>query len=256
MIPLVVPPLTNLRVMVTRPALQSKSLCNAIVKLGGEAIRFPVLEIQARAVSLVSTHYDLVIFVSANAVVHGASLLSQITLPPQIAVIGNATAAALKEKGFASTIVAAAPFNSESLLHHAALQSPPKSILLIKGVGGRDALQETLLARGAQVETVEVYERVTATVDKDDLSVVQRALREAAIHVITLTSADIAQALTSLLNETDLAMVRRCAVLAGSQRIAAQLPSMGWRSECVVSESPDDESMLKALTRWHSRSRG
>lgn len=255
MIPLVIPPLSNLRVLVTRPAVQSESLCNGIAKLGGEVIRFPVLEIKSREVVLSSAHYDAVIFVSANAVTHGATLLKQLNGSPQIAAIGTATAAALKTAGIDATITSPPPFNSESLLQHEALQSPPKHILLIKGLGGRDALRDTLIARGARVDSVEVYERITATVDEQARAALQRALREAAIDVITLTSMDIAHALSSLLDEADLALAQRCNVLAGSSRIAVQLSSLGWKGECLISDSPDDGTMLKALTRWHARAR-
>ena len=249
MIPLVIGPLTNLQVLVTRPALQAESLCNSIVKLGGEVIRFPVLDVKAREVKLASANYDLIIFVSSNAVTHGAKLLKQLHHTQRIAVIGNATAAALKALDVEAAIVAPPPFNSEALLQHAALQAPPKLILLVKGVGGRDLLYDTLLTRGAQVEVAEVYQRIPAKADETTRSTVQRGLYDGTIDVLTLTSTEIARAMSSMLDPLDFLRVKGCTVLAGSARIAEELPALGWRGPILISATPDDESMLNALTR-------
>ena len=255
MIPLVIPPLSNLHVLVTRPAQQSQSLCNAIVKLGGEVIRFPVLDIKPRQAILSSTHYDLIIFVSANAVINGAWLFRQLIPSPQVAVIGHATATALQDAGIEATIIAGLPFSSEALLQHEALQSPPARILLIKGTGGRHILRDTLIARGAQVDAIEVYERVITTADAQSRSVLQLALRDGTVDVITVTSMDIAHALSSLLDAPDLELAQQCMVLAGSVRIAMQLPALGWKGERIVSDSPDDDAMLRTLICWHTRRR-
>lgn len=255
MIPLVIPPLTNLRVLVTRPVHQAQSLCAAITKLGGEAIHFPVLDIKRREITLIENQYELAVFVSANAVTHGVSTLQQLTERPLIAAIGKATASALQAAGVEVAITAPPPFNSEALLQHEAMQSPPKSILLIKGLGGRDLLRDSLVSRGATVMVAEVYERVAASVSETAQQALNKALHEGTIDVISITSIDIAEAFASLLDQTALLSVQACTVLAGSRRIADQLPSMGWQGEIVVSDSPDDESMLATLKRWHARAR-
>ncbi len=259
MIPLVIPSLTNLRVLVTRPAHQAQSLCKQIQRFGGIALAFPVLEIKPLEFVLPIETYDLLIFVSVNAVAHGLSLLKMQhelnNTSPLIAVIGNATAAALEQLGYKPDVVAAAPFNSEALLKHEALQSPPARILLVRGVGGREVLRDTLLARGSVVEVMEVYERVTAVVDNNARTEILRALREGLIDVITITSTDIVNALMPLFDANDLELLQRVAVVAGSVRIAARLSACGWQGECIVSASPDDAAMLRALIRWHSRAR-
>ena len=74
MIPKVVPPLTGLTILVTRPAAQCAMLCEEIERQGGSAIAFPAVEIEPVAVqtTLAAVDYDLVVFVSVNAVEHGA----------------------------------------------------------------------------------------------------------------------------------------------------------------------------------------
>ena len=64
MIPLVIPSLTNLRVLVTRPAHQAQALCKQIQRFGGNVLSFPVLEIKPLEVVLPVEAYDLLIFIS------------------------------------------------------------------------------------------------------------------------------------------------------------------------------------------------
>src|SRR5690606_23467170 len=67
--------LNGLNVMVTRPAHQAESLCQAIVKQGGLVTRFPTIEIKPTlSPSNLSTFLkrakraDILIFISQNAV--------------------------------------------------------------------------------------------------------------------------------------------------------------------------------------------
>src|SRR6185312_7929856 len=95
-IPKVLPPLTDLTVLVTRPAAQCAVLCEEIVRQGGSAIAFPAVEIEplAIAAAVAPVEFDLVVFVSVNAVEHGARQISKGSRT-RIAAIGRATAAAL-----------------------------------------------------------------------------------------------------------------------------------------------------------------
>ena len=96
MIPKVVPPLTDLTVLVTRPAAQCAALCEEIARQGGAAIPFPAVEIEPVAVqsSVTAVDYDLVVFVSVNAVEHGVRHVTK-GARTRVAAIGRATAAAL-----------------------------------------------------------------------------------------------------------------------------------------------------------------
>jgi len=123
-IPKVVPPLTGLTVLVTRPAAQCAMLCAEIEGRGGSAIAFPAVEIEpvaVQAAAVAAADYDLVVFVSVNAVEHGAQQVIK-SARTRIAAIGRATAAALAAAELAADIVPEAGFNSEALLAHPELQ--------------------------------------------------------------------------------------------------------------------------------------
>src|SRR3989338_2621030 len=190
-------PLQGVRVLVTRPAAQAQSLAQRIEQAGGEAIRFPTLEIAAaRDVATLErvlagiAHFDLAVFISPNAVAHGlAHLKMHGGLPARltIAAIGRSTARALTEAGIVNPITpvdgsdpATAPGvalpppsleSSEALLARPELQQVAgKRVVIFRGEGGRALLGDTLRARGAQVEYAECYRRVRPNTDAAPLS--------------------------------------------------------------------------------------
>ena len=86
--------LEGVGVLITRPRRQSAELADAVSKLGGRPIEFPVIEPRPRSAADVATtaaglaEPDLVIFVSANAVRFGIDYAAA-----KVAAIGPATAA-------------------------------------------------------------------------------------------------------------------------------------------------------------------
>lgn len=261
MIPLLVAPLTDLTVWVTRPALQSNSLGERIRALGGEALLLPVLDIVPRAAAMPAHAHELLIFTSVNAVTHGLPVLqSQFELAatsgikPLVAAVGASTAAALTQHGYRVDLVPDRA-NSEGLLAAALLQLPPPRVLIVRGIGGRELLQTTLTTRGSQVTLCEVYARAPATPDAVQTDAVVTRLRAGELDVISATSVDTLHALLALLDAADRQLARQATLLAGSARIAAQAAQLDWRGECVASASPDDQHLLGALVRWRMRAR-
>ncbi|MBT3504939.1 MAG: uroporphyrinogen-III synthase, partial [Piscirickettsiaceae bacterium] len=65
-------PLKGIRVLVTRPEAQAKTLLERLVTLGAEVVALPVIEIVAIAptswLAVDLTEQDMLIFVSRNAV--------------------------------------------------------------------------------------------------------------------------------------------------------------------------------------------
>lgn len=254
MIPLLMPPLSGLQILVTRPTLQAAGLCARIIELGGTAITLPALAIQARDVTPPAERFDLLIFISSNAVEHGIAILK--TQPQaRIAAVGAATTHALQSLDYAVDVAPERSANSEALLAHPLLQSPPPHILIVRGVGGRELLRDALLARGSQVEVAEVYERIPLTPDPEQYQAVKTLLHAGELDVISVTSIEILQALDAMLDADTKSSARQCVLLAGSTRIAAAARQLGWIGEHIIADSPEDAAMMTALTRWHTRGR-
>ena len=110
--------------------------------------------------------YDLIVFVSVNAVAHGAHLISK-GPRTRIAAIGKATAAALAAQTSLPPISFPKPASTAkpcSRIRICTLASGAR-VLIVRGAGGRELLQETFVARGLIVETREVYRRVRPQID-------------------------------------------------------------------------------------------
>jgi uroporphyrinogen-III synthase len=244
--------LQGLHILVTRPALQAEALSNALSALGGQVTRLPALDITPCEYSLPETHYDLLIFISGNAVRFGQAVLGA---QPQarIAAVGTSTAQALLDLGYQVDVTPQQAANSEALLDHPLLQAPPAQILIVRGVGGRDLLRDTLIERGSAVEVLEVYRRAPSQPDGQQLQAINEQLQTGLLDLITLTSIEILQALHALVGTT--IITQQITFLAGSARIANAARQLGWQGECVLADSPDDASLIHALTRWHTRAR-
>lgn len=254
MIPLVVPPLTGLAVLITRPAPQAALLAAAIEQRGGSALLLPAIDVVAIEASAVAGH-DLVVFVSVNAVAHGARCITK-TTTMRIAAIGKTTAAALDAAGLPVDLVPESGFNSEGLLAHPELNLVASSrVLIVRGAGGRELLQETFTAQGCSVETLEVYQRVLPSIDAAQLGAIETAWAEGGIDIVTATSVETLQNLHSLLSERGRALLRTTPLLVASQRIMQAAEEMGLQGECVVAPGAEDAALIGAMSYWHGRAR-
>lgn len=257
MIPKVVPPLTGLTVLVTRPAAQCAVLCEEIERQGGSAIAFPAVEIEPVAVqtTVTANNYDLVVFVSVNAVEHGVQHVTR-NERTRIAAIGRATAAALAAAELAADIVPEAGFTSEALLAHPQLQlTNGARVLIVRGEGGRELLRDTFVQHGMSVETREVYRRVRPHVDAAKVAEVEARWSDEGIDVVTATSIETLQNLQALLTEHGRQLLSSTALLVPSRRIVAAAVSAGLRGEAIVAAGADDASMIGALALWRMRAR-
>lgn len=257
MIPKIVPPLTDLTVLVTRPAAQCALLCEEIVRQGGSAIPFPALEIEPLAIASVAApvEFDLVVFVSVNAVEHGALHISKGSRT-RIAAIGRATAAALAAAKLAADIVPEADFTSEALLAHPQLQlASGARVLIVHGAGGRELLKETFVAQGMAVETLEVYRRVRPEVDAARVAEVEARWADEGIDIVTATSIETLQNLQAMLTERGRQLLSSTALLVPSRRIVAAAVGAGLRGDAIIAAGADDASMIGALAQWRMRAR-
>lgn len=254
MIPMVLPPLTGLSVLVTRPAPQAALLAASVRAQGGDALEFPAIEIRPLEATIAEPH-DLVIFVSVNAVEHGAHRITR-TSSTRIAAIGKATAAALTTIELPADIVPAHGFTSEALLDHPDLRLPEGArVLIVRGRGGRDLLQQTFTARGFAVSLLDVYERVCPVIDTPQRDQVEAAWLDADIPVATATSLETLSNLLTLLSERGRHQLQQAALVVPSARVKQGAADLGLRGPCIVAAGADDASIIGALASWHARAR-
>ncbi|MEA3639363.1 MAG: uroporphyrinogen-III synthase [Lamprobacter sp.] len=267
-------PLKGRGVLVTRPAGQAEHLCQLIREAEGEPIEFPTLEIRAashpeQARQRLAEHWDLMLFVSRNAVEYGIALFPSALRPrpgahpgsaqhsaaansaspntsrPLIGAVGRATAAALKEQGLAPDLVPERGFDSEALLALPALtQVAGKRVLIVRGEGGRPLLGETLHQRGAEVAFAEVYRRALPDVDVN----AELASWRERLGFVTATSDEVLQNLLQMIGPDHQAWLLSKPLVVISDRGGATAMQLGFR-RVAVAEETSDEGIVDALCR-------
>lgn len=243
-------------VLVTRPERQAEPLCKLLEQHGVQAVNLPLLDI--RPLPLVndrlllfkeSAKVDWLIFVSANAVNFALTAVGGGMLDYcrsiRIAAVGQATAKALNAFGLIVNAVPEQGFNSEALMAMAEFQQVQgQRIVCVRGVGGRELLAETLRSRGAQVDYLEVYQRVPSTVDP---MAFKALIEKNAPDVITVSSGE---ALSTLIEKLETESLRTLLLaiplVVISDRLRLLAMALGFK-RIAVSGDPSDAAVLKTI---------
>ena len=244
------PLLTGKGIAITRPTNQAKKLSALIEQAGGTPILFPLIEItplydysQFEAVINEIETYDWAIFISSNAVQNAMPRLVKASIPKNLnfAAIGPVTASELQSFGVKDVLIPNDRFDSESLLALAEMHAmQDKKVMIVRGVGGRDVLAETLKARGAQVRLAECYQRINPQTNCDLLA---NLYREKKLHGIVVTSSEAMRHLLDLAGDAD--WLRNVTLCVNHARIAELPLQLGLK--VAVADAPGDEAMLALL---------
>lgn len=242
-------------VLVTRPAGEaSDSLCAAVTALGYEAVSQPLLELHGlpevspaqRQILLDLDRYQHVIFISTNAVRFGLAQIENYW--PQLPVglnwyaIGGATRALLERFGIAA--ITADKMTSEALLATAQLQNVRgQRVLIVKGEGGREVLQQELARRDASVDVLACYRRQRTQLPAGKLadSIVQKR-----IGTVLISSGEGLANFEVLLRPAETTKFRHLSIIVPSDRVARMARVAGF-DQVVTAENASDAAMLRAL---------
>lgn len=254
--------LSGVTVLVTRPQHQADNLSTLIEQAGGEALRFPTIEIResdnvdelTRNIDALSTT-DIIIFISPNAAAYGLPAINRRlgTLPPQLRVVamGAGTAQGLSQAGIATNAIPAGRAESEDLLNHPVLADVRgKSIVIFSGDGGRPLLGDTLRERGAQVIYAVCYQRAQPEIDP---KLLQQRGSKGEIDIITLTSVTALENLISMLGPCD--WIKRTPSLVFSQRIADACRQAGISHPPLIADNASDQGIVDKLIQWRRSSK-
>ncbi|MEM7563525.1 MAG: uroporphyrinogen-III synthase, partial [Pseudomonadota bacterium] len=244
----------------TRPLHQQAELTERLQADGAEVLSFAAIAIETapsnRVLASLAEHvddYDLVIFVSRNAVDYGIGWLGT-ALPPQLrfAVIGEASRLALADRvtDLESRLIRSEPYNSEALLEATGLQQVSgQKILIMRGQQGRNLLGDTLQQRGADVSYCEVYRRATPEVPV----VAFDTLVKAAFPTLAiLTSNEGMQNLMQMISKSAAARLCQIPWLLISERMRESALNLGHNAPIVIARSASDKGIHQTICEWAS----
>lgn len=251
--------LSGVVVLVTRPAHQADALTRRIEAAGAQVVCFPVLEIayieDSAAFGRLAARldeFDFWIFVSANAVTGWMRLLPphqrQRPLRARLVAVGAGTANAVERAGLPSPLQPRHGSGTEALLELPELSGEAvagRRILIVRGVGGRELLGNSLVARGTSVEYVEVYRRVRPVVPPEKL-----LMHRGKIDAIVVTSAEALSNLFAMGGVEAKPWLRTLLLVTVSERIAQLARSIGVQRPVIVADAAGDEAIVEALSRW------
>jgi uroporphyrinogen-III synthase len=238
-------------VLVTRPLQQATALAQAIRRAGGSAFVFPALEIEAVPIATLNEPLarlaaaDCVIFISPNAAQFGMAAIG--ALPPlaQCFAVGPGTARALAELAVADVVTPDGQ-DSEALLALPQLHDVAgKRVVIVRGVGGRSLLADTLRERGATVDYLECYRRVRPDADATALLANWQA---GGIDAVTVTSAETLHNLATLLGDAGRPLLLHTPLFVPHEKIAAAARQFGIAQ--VIATAGGDAGLVDGLINW------
>lgn len=249
------------RVLVTRPAAQAGGLVSDLQAAGFATLELPMLQVEALAAPSATERqhlldldrYQHLIFISANAARYGLAWIDDYWPQYPVGVcwwaVGDSTAAVLEASGL-PVQRPEQDMRSEGLLAMPALTAPAgERVLIVKGQGGRETLQETLAARGARVDTMCCYRRGATALTP---AACRERLAAAPVSLIMISSGEGLEQLSRLLSPRENTKLADTALLVPSPRVARQAEDLGWR-RVQQADGASDEAMLAAAKAWRDR---
>jgi uroporphyrinogen-III synthase len=157
--------LANLRIVVTRAEHQSSGLAAAFTRAGAAVELLPLLAVvppaDPRPLERAAAElplYDWVVFTSVNAVEAFLPVAGALPPPLKIAVVGPATAEALRSRGIEPHLTASRA-DAEGLAADLASHVRRRRVLLPQAADARPALLAGLTAAGAEAVAVAAYDK-------------------------------------------------------------------------------------------------
>lgn len=236
-----------MNILLTRPLNQVKNLQKLVLDSNNKPILFPTLLTSSIASCPVNKTYDVVIFISVNAVDYGIKILKNINYS-KIFAVGGATARKLIKNHIIVDDFPRTKPSSESLLSIESVSKlASKNILIFRGKGGRETLKNGLTKNSNTVEYLEVYQRNICQVsDLHKKSIKEFFTKKSGF--ISITSIDSLKALLDIVNKIDNeAKLKTYPLIVFSQRIKEYALKIGFKKIFITSEM-SDKGIVEAIS--------
>jgi len=237
-------------VLLTRPLKQSQNLQLLLNEASLEYVLFPAFEINKVDNVMPSETYDVIIFISVNAVIYSEEYFSQLFDDPlKVFAVGPTTAKKLADKGVKVDAYPLENASSQELLAMPECgELTDKKILIVRGKGGTQTLKNSLKAKN-QVDYLEVYRRTPCKVSRLHVESIERFMQ-------TPDGIVIANSVESLFNVIKLAkeirsyheeQLKSRTLVVFSERIKVHAKKMGFENIHVTPTPSDKGTIIELL---------
>lgn len=248
-------------VVITRPAAQATALAQRVAAAGHEAVVFPLLAIDPladqsalRAALADVASYELVAFVSPNAIDAACAIRKTWPRNVTLAVVGEGSRAALARHGITdanATIVSPANTrrtDSQTLLETLDLDRLRGGrALIIRGETGRELLGDALRGAGMDVQQLAAYRRSIPPLDEARRRQLLQLLDRDSLWIIT--SSEALRGLTGMAmhagGRNAVVSLQQKRLLVPHERIEETARQLGFSSVALTGSG--DEALLAAL---------
>jgi len=236
-------------ILITRPVSQTKNLESLLDKNNFDYALFPafkIIQIQTKAPSY---KYDIIIFISANAVSYGEEHYGELfSNSPKVFAVGPVTANQLFQKNIAVDC-----YPDKNASSHALLKMKEcsdllgKKILIVRGKGGSETLKNYLSVSN-HVDYLEVYERIPSEMTK----VHSESLMSFMSHPSGISMATSNESLLNIIrlvssvSRNHLEVLKSRRIIVFSDRIKSTAEKLGFK-KIEVTQNPSDEDFVDIL---------
>ena len=243
-------------ILVTRPEPAATELASRLRTLGKLAWSLPLIEftpgrdLESLPQQLAALKSGDLVFLLSQQVMpfaHPVLQRHQQAWPDNLDyyAIGRNTALTLHSVSNLKVDYPHARETSEELVRLNRLQQVSgKRALILRGSPGRELLAETLIARGAEVQYCECYQRCEKHYEG---AIEGRRWRDRGITTLVVTSGEMLQQLFALFPPIDRReWLLHCRLVVVSERLATQAAELGWQ-DIDVADGADNDALLRAL---------
>ena len=236
-------------ILITRPLAQTENLKMLLDESDIEYVFFPSFEVKKINTEVLSKNYDVIIFISVNAVNYAEDYFKKLFASSfKVFAVGPVTAKRLIDKNIKVDCFPKVNASSKELLSmQECSELIDKKILIVRGKGGSETLKNNLKKLN-QVDYLEVYERLPCELTKLHTESIEVFLNSPK-GVLMASSNESLSNIVRLLNldsPDNFKNFKSRKLIVFSQKIRVLAESLGFEN-IQVTLNPSDQDLINEL---------
>ena len=235
--------------LITRPLAQSKNLESLLAENEIDFALFPAFEIKKSNPMTLIEKYDVIIFISVNAVNFAEEYFEDLIISrSKVFAVGPVTANQLLQKKIKVDCYPKINASSEELLKMKDCQNLLNAkVLIVRGKGGSETLKDNL-SNSNQVDYFEVYERVPCqlTMQHEESLRLFLSMPDGILMATSKESLDSILYLVQSISSNFIETIKSKKIIVFSERLKVSAKNFGFKN-IEITENPSDEDLVDIL---------